>query len=159
MNNFIVYTDGSAKNNPGAGGWAYLIMNEVDENMILSYGSEESTTNNRMEMMAIINAIKKIRYIDRNANITIYTDSKYVEGTINNRWLDKWIDSSFKGKKNVDLWVRLYGLLCSMKITIKWVKGHDVDIYNRLVDHYAGSVAGTKTKISESIIKKETHES
>jgi ribonuclease HI len=155
MNKFTIYTDGSSKGNPGPGGWAFLIMGEENENMILSYGSDEYTTNNRMEMMAVINAIEKIKRITDKAIITIYTDSKYVEGTINNGWLLKWIKDSFKGKKNVDLWVRLYGLICSVNVTFKWVKGHGTDIYNQLVDHYASEVAGTKTKISESIIKKD----
>lgn len=155
MNKLTVYTDGSARLNPGPGGWAFLIMGDETDDMILSYGSIDDTTNNRMEMMAVINALVKIQSIDSSSSVVVYTDSKYVEGTINNGWLNKWIKNSFKGKKNVDLWVILYGLICSMNVEFRWVKGHNTDIYNKLVDHYAFEVAGTKTKISESIIKKE----
>lgn len=153
MNSTVIYTDGSSKNNPGDGGWAFL-MTVPGDNMILSYGATENTTNNRMEMTAVVNALSKAKSMDLK-NVTIVTDSKYIESTVNNGWLDKWIDSSFSGKKNIDLWVRLYGLLCSLNVSIKWVKSHHEDPYNMLVDHYASTVAGTNMTITESLIKKE----
>ena len=158
MHNITIYTDGSCSGNPGPGGWAFLLMNDVDDNMVLTYGSEDDTTNNRMELTAVIAAIRSAKAMYGDCNITIYTDSKYIEGTVNNGWLLKWIKDSFKGKKNVDLWVELYGLLCSSDVKLIWVKGHDVDVYNKLVDYYARNVVGTNTKISESIIKKVKHE-
>ena len=151
--NAVIYTDGSCKSNPGNGGWAFL-MSIANGNMLLSYGAVENTTNNRMEMTAVINGLLKAQSLGYK-DVTIITDSKYVENTINNGWLDKWIDSSFAGKKNIDLWVRLYGLLCSMNVKIKWTKGHHEDPYNMPVDHYASTVAGTNMAITESLIKRE----
>lgn len=146
-----IYTDGAAKGNPGNGGWAFLMTEGVDE-MLLSYGSVKNTTNNRMEMTAFINALERAKD-SKLMHVDVYTDSKYIEQTINKGWLIKWISESFRGKKNVDLWCRIYGLLVQMDVRVIWVKGHSSDPYNSLVDFYASSVAETDITSADSIIR------
>ena len=130
-----VYTDGACKGNPGDGGWGALII-DGSENKEL-YGGEKNTTNNRMELMAVIMAIESI---DRIQDVTIFTDSTYVQKGIS-EWIINWKRNGWKSSnkqpvKNQDLWVRLDSLN-SEQITWQWVKGHSGHIENDRADYLA----------------------
>lgn len=131
-----VYTDGGCSGNPGPGGWAFVILKE-QSNISYCSGSSEYTTNNIMELTAVIEAIKtciKLKF----SNITLYTDSQYVRNGITSyifSWKKNgWLTSSKKEVKNKELWKRLDEV--SSKITINWcwVKGHTGIEYNEFCD-------------------------
>ena len=131
-----IYTDGSCLENPGNGGWAAIIND--DGNIKKISGSEKSTTNNRMELMAPIMALKKIK---SSAEVTIYTDSTYVKNGIT-EWIKKWEKNGWKSAskkavKNKDLWIKLDNLCKDNKVIWKWVKGHSTNKYNNLADELA----------------------
>ena len=135
----IVYTDGACSGNPGKGGWAALIINQQDEQIIS--GSEKLTTNNRMELMAVIQSLMKIK----SNKINIFTDSKYVKNGIED-WIHKWkkngwITANKPPVKNKDLWVQLDNLRENKNIKWQWVKGHSTDRYNNLLDEAARKAA------------------
>jgi ribonuclease HI len=137
---FKIYTDGACSGNPGKGGWAAIILNGKNQSSIS--GSENKTTNNRMELMAPIMALKKIKI---KSEITIYTDSRYVKDGITEwikKWkLNNWKSSNKKPVKNKDLWVKLYNHCQKHNVTWKWVKAHASDKFNNLVDELAVSRA------------------
>ena len=131
-----VYTDGACSGNPGKGGWAAIILEGNKQSSIS--GSENNTTNNRMELMAPIMALRKIK---AHSEITIYTDSKYVKDGITEwikKWkLNNWVSASKKPVKNKDLWIKLDNLCQKHKVIWKWVKAHAGNKMNDLVDKLA----------------------
>ena len=132
-----IYTDGACSGNPGKGGWAAIILDRDLKQSCVS-GSESNTTNNRMELMAPIMALKKIK---NKSEITIFTDSKYVKDGITD-WIKKlkvnnWKNSNKKPVKNKDLWIKLDNVCLKHKVTWKWVKAHAGNKYNNLVDELA----------------------
>ena len=134
---YRIYTDGACSGNPGPGGWGAIILEEDKSQKNIS-GNEKNTTNNRMELMAPIMALKKIR---ANSEIVIYTDSKYVKNGIT-EWIRNWEKNGWKNAnkktvKNKDLWIKLDNLCKDNKITWKWVKGHSNSKYNNLADELA----------------------
>ena len=127
-----IYTDGACSGNPGKGGWAAIILDDTNQSSIS--GGEKNTTNNRMELMAPIMALKKIK---KKSEITIFTDSKYVKDGITD-WIKKWKQNNWKSanKKpvnNKDLWVKLDNACLKHKITCKWVKAQAGNTYNTIV--------------------------
>jgi ribonuclease HI len=130
-----IYTDGACSGNPGKGGWAAVIIEDENEKTIS--GSEMLTTNNRMELLAVINALKEVS----SAKLDIYTDSKYVkngiESWINNWKMNGWMTAAKQPVKNKDLWLELDTLVTKKEIEWKWVKGHSNDHYNTIVDEAA----------------------
>ncbi len=134
-----IYTDGACSGNPGRGG--YGIVMKVPEK---SYEKRFSkgfrlTTNNRMELMAVIVALEKLKSPDN--DIHIFTDSKYVSDAINQKWIYGWIKKGFKNVKNPDLWRRLVPLLKTHKTTFHWVKGHAGHVENEICDQLAVKAA------------------
>jgi ribonuclease HI len=135
-----IYTDGSCLNNPGDGGWAAIIN---DDGKILKInGSEKNTTNNKMELMAPISALKKI---NKNKKVEIYTDSKYVKLGIT-EWIHKWTKNNWQTSKkedvkNKELWVELYELTKSFEISWIWIKAHAGNTLNEEVDSLAKKAA------------------
>ena len=131
-----IYTDGACKGNPGVGGWGAIIMQ--DEKNIELFGGENETTNNRMELMAVIMALKEISL---NLELTIYTDSTYVlkgiSEWIKNWKVNNWRSSNKKPVKNKDLWVDLDEAVGSRKIYWEWVKGHAGNEGNEKADELA----------------------
>ena len=131
-----VYTDGACSGNPGKGGWAAIILEGNKQSSIS--GSENNTTNNRMELMAPIMALRKIK---AHSEITIYTDSKYVKDGITEwikKWkLNNWLSASKKPVKNKDLWIKRDNLCQKHKVIWKWVKAHAGNKMNDLVDKLA----------------------
>ena len=131
-----IYTDGSCLSNPGNGGWAAII--KINGEIKKISGNEKNTTNNRMELMAPINALKNINSKDP---IEIFTDSKYVKNGIT-EWINKWVLNNWKTSnkddvKNKDLWIELYKLNQSLNIKWNWVKAHAGDTLNEEVDMLA----------------------
>ena len=135
-----IYTDGSCLTNPGNGGWA-AIINEDGKIKKIS-GSEKNTTNNRMELLAPINALKEMNI---SSKITIFTDSQYVKLGIT-EWINKWVINNWQTSKkedvkNKDLWVELYNLNKSLNVKWNWVKAHAGDPMNEEVDLMAKNAA------------------
>ncbi len=132
----VLYTDGACSGNPGAGGWACILVYKEQEKELS--GGAADTTNNRMEMTAVIEGLKVLK---ERCDVQLYTDSKYVlEGAT--KWLAGWQAKGWKkaDKKpvlNVDLWQELSALLQTQNITWNWVKGHAGNPYNERVDALA----------------------
>ena len=136
-----IYTDGSCLENPGNGGWAAII--KMNGNIKKISGNEKNTTNNRMELMAPINALKNI---DSDEEINIYTDSKYVKLGIT-EWIKTWVNNNWKTSKkeevkNKDLWTELYDLNKTFNVTWNWIKAHAGNPLNEEVDLLAKKAAG-----------------
>ena len=131
-----IYTDGACKGNPGPGGWGALIDDGNVQNEI--FGGEDNTTNNRMEIMAVIMALETIEVDDE---ITVFTDSKYVQKGINEwikNWkINGWRSSNKKPVKNKDLWIQLDDLTSKLKINWVWIKGHSGHLGNERADFLA----------------------
>ena len=130
-----IYTDGSCIGNPGKGGWAAIIINNGKKKIIS--GSENYTTNNRMEIIAVIKALNTIKL----KQATLITDSQYVKNGIE-VWIHKWKDNGWmtaekKPVKNKDLWTKLDKIQKTKKIKWEWVKGHSSDKFNNEVDRIA----------------------
>ena len=135
-----IYTDGSCLSNPGNGGWAAII--NINGKIKKISGNEKNTTNNRMELMAPINALKNINSKDP---IEIFTDSKYVKNGIT-EWINTWVLNNWKTSKkdnvkNKDLWLELYKLNQSLNVKWNWVKAHAGDPLNEEVDMLAKKAA------------------
>jgi len=136
-----IYTDGACKGNPGPGGWGALIISNDSKNEI--FGGEANTTNNRMEILAVIMALKAI---NTNNEITVFTDSTYVQKGIS-EWISKWKingwrTSNKKEVKNKDLWLQLEVLTAKFKINWVWVKGHSGHLENDRADYLANLGVG-----------------
>ena len=135
-----IYTDGSCLSNPGNGGWAAII--NINGEIKKISGNEKNTTNNRMELMAPINALKNINSKDP---IEIFTDSKYVKNGITewiNTWeINNWKTSKKENVKNKDLWLELHKLNQSLNVKWNWVKAHAGDPLNEEVDMLAKKAA------------------
>ena len=134
---YIIYTDGACSGNPGPGGWGAVIFDEKKKQQNIS-GKIKDTTNNRMELMAPIMALKKIK---SKSDIVIFTDSIYVKNGIT-EWIKKWEKNGWKSSnkkavKNKDLWIKLNDLCQKNKVLWKWVKGHSNNRYNNLADELA----------------------
>ncbi len=137
-----IYTDGSCLTNPGSGGWAAIIK-ENNKKKIIS-GNEKNTTNNRMELLAPINALREIK---SGPKIQIYTDSQYVKNGIT-EWIHAWLNNDWKTSKkedvkNKDLWIELYNLTKFLDIQWIWVKAHDGNPLNEEVDLLAKRAANS----------------
>jgi ribonuclease HI len=134
----MIYTDGAARGNPGPGGYGAILL-WGDKCKELS-GGYRLTTNNRMELMAVIVALKALH--KKNIPLTIFTDSQYVLNSVEKKWLDNWMRTDFKGgKKNKDLWTEYYHLAKDYFIKFVWVKGHADNIYNNRCDELATAAA------------------
>jgi ribonuclease HI len=134
---YTLYTDGACSGNPGPGGWGAVIFDEKEKQYNIS-GNVKDTTNNRMELMAPIMALKKIKSM---SNVMIFTDSTYVKNGIT-EWIKKWEKNGWKSSskkpvKNKDLWIKLNDLCQKNKVQWKWIKGHSNNKYNNLADELA----------------------
>ncbi len=147
MNHILLYTDGSSRGNPGPGGYGAILMfgNHHKE---LSQGYRR-TTNNRMELMAVIAGLEAIK--KNELPVTVYSDSQYVVNAVEKGWLKTWIKTDFKGgKKNSDLWKHYYELAKKFSVKFVWVKGHANNPYNNRCDVLATSAAAGKQLIPDT---------
>ena len=144
MKKVDIYTDGACSGNPGAGGYcAILIFNGIEK--IVSGGAEE-TTNNRMELLAVIEGLKALK---EPCEVDLYSDSQYVINAINEKWLDGWVKSEWRAEskksiKNVDLWQALIPLIKKHKVNFIKVKGHSDNEYNNRCDKIAVGIYKNK---------------
>jgi ribonuclease HI len=133
-----IYTDGAARGNPGPGGYGVLLRFGSHAKELS--GGYRHTTNNRMELMAVIVALQALK--TTGIPVIIFTDSRYVADTISKGWLTKWVATDFKGgKKNKDLWLQYHQLSCKFSIQMKWVKGHADNPFNNRCDELATTAA------------------
>ena len=133
----IVHTDGSARGNPGPGGYGTILQwGHAYKEFSQGY---RLTTNNRMELMAVIVALKQLNRTG--LNIVIYTDSQYVLNAVEKGWLKNWIRTGFKDKKNADLWMEYHRLAQNHNIRFIWVKGHADNPLNNRCDMLATAAA------------------
>ena len=131
MKKIEIFTDGSCLGNPGDGGWCAILRYKGHEKILK--GSEKNTTNNRMELLAVIKALEALKEA---CEIELYSDSTYVLRGLN-EWLDGWIKKDFKKVKNVDLWKKYIDVSKPHKIHINWVKGHSGHKENEICDKIA----------------------
>ena len=139
MKDIILYTDGACSGNPGVGGWGCILEYKNIKKEFSGY--EENTTNNRMELMAVIKGLQALK---EPCNVNVYSDSAYVVNAFKEKWLgswqlNNWKTSSKKPVKNVDLWQELLNLMQVHKITWNKVKGHADNEYNNRCDLLATS--------------------
>ena len=147
MENILIYTDGSSRGNPGPGGYGTILMwghhrKELSQGFRL-------TTNNRMELMAVIEGLKAIK--KNTLPVTIYSDSQYVVNAVEKGWVKTWIKTDFKGgKKNADLWKAYYKIAQNFSIKFVWVKGHSTNPYNNRCDELATAAADSKEWLTDT---------
>ncbi|MCX8081355.1 MAG: ribonuclease HI [Bacteroidia bacterium] len=133
MNRIELYTDGACSGNPGPGGFAWILKyNDYVKEYSEGY---RLTTNNRMELLAVISGLSHIRKKDW--PVTIYSDSRYVVDTVKQNWIDNWKSRNFKNVANVDLWIKFLEIYQPSIHTFEWVKGHADNPYNNRCDELA----------------------
>ena len=139
----IVYTDGSSRGNPGPGGYG-IVMQKFGTDYLKEFSEGfRKTTNNRMELLAVIVALEKIK--KEKQRVHIYTDSKYVSESVEKKWVENWEKKQFKNKKNPDLWTRFLKIYRKHKVRFFWVKGHNNNPTNERCDFLA--VQASKNKV------------
>lgn len=151
-----IYTDGASSGNPGPGGYG-TIMRTIYQGDNIDYkgkliekefsGGFRKTTNNRMELLAVIIGLEALKSIGQ--KVTIYSDSKYFIDAIDKRWVFNWVNKGFSGKKNKDLWLRLLDSYKLHSVKLVWVKGHSGHPLNERCDQLA--VAASKDKANWKI--------
>jgi ribonuclease HI len=129
----IIYTDGAARGNPGPGGFGVVLISgrhrlEKSEGFRL-------TTNNRMELLAVISGLEALK--KKGCNVHIYTDSKYVADAVEKGWVFQWELKAFKNKKNPDLWKRFLKIYREHNVSFTWIKGHNSNTENEICDRLA----------------------
>ena len=138
MQKITIYTDGASRGNPGPGGYGVVLMSgNLKKELSQGY---KLTTNNRMELMAVIAGLEALK--KDNLDVTIYSDSQYVVNAVEKGWLKNWIATNFKGgKKNRDLWMRYNSLAQNHKVKFVWVRGHADNQWNNRCDELATEAA------------------
>ncbi|QHD65339.1 ribonuclease HI [Neorickettsia findlayensis] len=146
MEECVIYTDGACLGNPGPGGWAAMIIQRGVGEKIIS-GREADSTNNRMELLAVIKALES--FDQKGKRVTVYTDSTYVYRGIT-VWIKSWMKNNWRNSsggavKNKEMWVRLHAVAAEHTIRWLWVKAHNGDHYNEIVDRAARKEAASFT--------------
>jgi len=148
----VIYTDGSASPNPGIGGWAAILTMpslpykaRLREKIVT--GGELQSTNNRMELTAVIEALSVLNYP---CDVTVYTDSQYVSNAFVKNWIGGWVEKKWFDVKNSDLWKRLLELTKKHNVTWEWVRGHSNHPENERCDKLA---VEARLKIANGIDK------
>ncbi len=138
MKAITIYTDGACSGNPGPGGWGAVLLFKDQKKEI--YGGESHTTNQRMELQAVIGALSSLKVTDW--DVTVYSDSAYVVNAFKQKWIDNWQKNGWKNSKkeavaNQDLWQELLILTSKNRVMMEKVKGHSGDMYNERCDELA----------------------
>lgn len=134
-----VYTDGSSRGNPGPGGYGIVMrVHGTDYEKTFSRGYRQ-TTNNRMELLAVIVALEKLQTSGH--QVHVYSDSKYVVDAVSKGWLQSWVRKGFAGKKNPDLWMRYLRACKGQQVVFHWIKGHNEHPENERCDAMAVAAA------------------
>ena len=137
MSEISIYTDGASRGNPGRGGFGVVLISGNHKKEISA--GYKHTTNNRMELMAVIVGLQALKNTGR--NVTIYSDSKYVVDAVEKGWVFGWHKKGFKDKKNPDLWLQYLQLHKTQNIKFVWVKGHASNAMNNRCDELATAAA------------------
>lgn len=142
MEEIKIYTDGSSLGNPGPGGYGIVMLwKNLRKEVSKGY---RKTTNNRMELLAVIEALKLLNDKAKDKNILIHTDSKYVMDAVTKGWVYNWQKKNFKDKANPDLWRKFLRIYPEYKVEFQWVKGHSGDKENERCDVLAKKAASGK---------------
>ena len=136
-----IYTDGSAKGNPGPGGYGIVLLSDEGHRKEVAKGYRR-TTNNRMELLSVIVALEMLK--SRPTDVLVYSDSKYVVDAVEKKWVFNWEKKYFDKKKNVDLWKRFLVVYRQHNIKFIWVKGHANNVENERCDKLAVAAAVAK---------------
>ena len=131
---YELFTDGACSGNPGPGGWAYILRGADGEEQV-AYGGDPATTNNRMELLAVIVGLEALTR--DGIEVDVYSDSKYVVDAVEKRWVFGWEKKGYKDKKNPDLWQRFLRVYRRHQVRFHWVKGHAGNPLNERVDAMA----------------------
>ncbi|MDI9309810.1 MAG: ribonuclease HI [Limnohabitans sp.] len=140
-----IYTDGAAKGNPGPGGYGVVMEMVGTPYKKEFYEGFRLTTNNRMELLAVIVGLEKLK--NENTRVLVVSDSKYVVDAVEKKWVFGWEKISFKGKKNPDLWMRFLKIYRKHQVDFKWIKGHNNHPQNERCDQLA-VMASQQSKLS-----------
>ena len=146
-----IFTDGASSGNPGPGGYG-VILRSGKHYKELSEGFRK-TTNNRMELMAVIKGLEAIKTL--NQDVMIFSDSKYVIDSIEKKWLNGWVKKGFEGKKNKDLWMRYLDVSKRHNIKFSWVRGHNGHPENERCDQLAVAAGKQKDLLIDSVFEME----
>ena len=141
-----IYTDGSAKGNPGPGGYGIVLMSEGGHRKEVAKGYR-MTTNNRMELLSVVVALEMLK--NKPMDVTIFSDSRYVVDSVEKKWVFSWEKKYFNNKKNSDLWKRFLLIYRKHNVRFVWVKGHANNIENERCDKLA--VAAAESEKNHSI--------
>lgn len=147
-----LFTDGASSGNPGPGGYG-AILRSGKHYKELSEGYRK-TTNNRMELMAVIKGLEALKNL--NSSVMIYSDSKYVIDSIEKKWVNSWLAKGFKDKKNKDLWLRYLDVSKLHTIKFTWVRGHNGHPENERCDELAVAAAKQKDLLIDSVFEMES---
>ena len=148
-----IYTDGAAKGNPGPGGYGVVIELVGSPYKKEFYEGFRYTTNNRMELLAVIVGLEKMK--NPNTSVLVTSDSKYVVDAVEKRWVFQWEKKGFAGKKNPDLWLRFLKIYRKHKVDFKWVKGHNSHPQNERCDELAVYASGLPNLSIDAFYEKE----
>lgn len=132
-----IYTDGASRGNPGPGGYGVVLKAGAHYKELS--GGFRKTTNNRMELLAVIKGLEALKNL--NQQVTIYSDSKYVVDAVEKRWVWGWVQKGFKDKKNPDLWLRFLELYKLHQVKFVWIRGHAGHVENERCDVLAVAAA------------------
>ncbi len=143
MKHVHIFTDGSCLGNPGPGGWAAIVRLVGTKHEKELYGGFAKTTNNRMEMMAVLEGL---RTLTQECKVEVFSDSQYVCNAIQKKWLQSWVKNNWKKAdkkpvKNQDLWEELNVLLAKHHVTLRWIRGHQGHVENERCDILAKNAA------------------
>jgi ribonuclease HI len=141
-----IYTDGASSGNPGPGGYGVVLIS--GKHRLEKSEGFRLTTNNRMELMAVIAGLEALKI--PGSKVVIYTDSKYVADSVEKGWVFKWEKNSFKKKKNPDLWIRFLQVYRKHNVRFVWIKGHSNNIENERCDHLAVSAYSGSNLLDDS---------
>jgi ribonuclease HI len=128
-----IYTDGAASGNPGPGGYGVVLIS--GKHRLEKSEGFRLTTNNRMELIAVITGLEALKIAG--SNVVIYTDSKYVADSVEKGWVFQWESKGFKKKKNPDLWIRFLKIYRKHNVRFVWIKGHSNNTENEICDRLA----------------------
>ena len=143
----LIYTDGAARGNPGPGGYG-IVMEWVGKNYRKEFSQGyRYTTNNRMELLAVIEALRKLKR--PGVSVVVYTDSRYVSDAVEKRWLFGWEKKNFKDKKNPDLWREFLVEYRKHQVSFVWVKGHNNHPQNERCDALAVAASHSKDLLED----------
>lgn len=146
-----LFTDGASSGNPGPGGYG-VILRAGKHYKELSEGFRK-TTNNRMELLAVIKGLESIKKPAQ--EVIIYTDSKYIIDSVDKKWVFGWVKTAFKGKKNKDLWLRFLKVYKQHTVSFIWVKGHNGHPENERCDELAVIASKQKELLIDTVFEEE----